>query len=274
MNLDQPWKIAALIGLLAFLRIVWGLWRQAPARSFMVELLDSGLIAFVLVFLLIRPFVVQAFYIPSGSMKPTLMGPFTSAHDPDDGLTRTGIFSRQGDRILVNKFIYRLNPPQRGDIIVFRAPPQAVLTGEKKDFVKRLIGLPGDTVKIKKGDGVYINGEHLQDPPGVPLPNYDWPDWAAGQYGISDEDGYQVPDDCYFVLGDNRNSSMDSHKWRHAATGEPQPAVESWRVLGKAMVVFWPPPRVGLAGDNHQVRMIDDSQPMLDGSASAAMAAQ
>ena len=75
MNLDESWKIAALIGLLAFLRIVWGLWRNAPARRFSLELLDSGLIAFILVFLVIRPFVVQAFYIPSESMVPTLAPP-------------------------------------------------------------------------------------------------------------------------------------------------------------------------------------------------------
>jgi signal peptidase I len=271
MNLDQPWKIAALIGLLAFLRIVWGLWRQAPARSFMLELLDSGLIAFVLVFLLIRPFVVQAFYIPSGSMMPTLMGPFQPGQESEGAPIRVGPFSRRGDRILVNKFIYRLNPPRRGDIIVFRAPPQAVEGDVKKDFVKRLIGLPGDSVRIRKGDGVYINGERLQEAPGVPPPNYDWPDWPVGTYGITDETGYRVPPGCYFVLGDNRNASADSHRWIDLGTGTPMPAVESWRVLGKAMVVFWPPSRLGLAGDNHQVSLPGSDELALGSGASAAV---
>jgi len=222
MNLDQPWKIAALIGLLAFLRIVWGLWRSAPGRRFTLELLDSGLIAFILVFLAIRPFVVQAFYIPSESMVPTLM---------------------PGDRILVNKFVYRLNEPRRGDIIVFDAPPEAVQGNDKKDFVKRLIGLPGDLIEINSDDGVYINGRRLEEAPEVALPDYSWP---ADNAGRPTGQPYRVPDGCYFVLGDNRPYSKDSHIW-----GE----LEARRVLGKAMVMFWPPMRIRLLGDNHEVRL-------------------
>ncbi len=222
MNLDQPWKIAALIGLLAFLRIVWGLWRGAPGRRFTLELLDSGLIAFILVFLVIRPFVVQAFYIPSESMIPTLM---------------------PGDRILVNKFVYRLNEPRRGDIIVFDAPPAALQGNDKKDFVKRLIGLPGDLVEIKGDDGVYINGRRVEEAPLVALPDYSWPEDEGGR---PTGEPYRVPDGCYFVLGDNRPYSRDSHIWG---------ALEARRVLGKAMVMFWPPTRIRLLGDNRQVRL-------------------
>jgi signal peptidase I len=229
MNLDQPWKIAALIGLLAFLRIVWGLWHSAPARKFMVELLDSGLIAFILVFVLIRPFVVQAFFIPSTSMVPTLL---------------------PGDRIIVNRFIYRLNPPRRGDIIVFNAPPQALQLGDgQKDFVKRLIGLPGDDVVVRAGKGVYVNGKLLPNPPGVPLPDYDWPEPEAAPY--------HVPEGYYIVLGDHRAGepeSYDSHLWRDPMTGRPMPALEADRVLGKALVTFWPPPRIGLVSDGQQPR--------------------
>lgn len=231
MNLDQPWKIAAVIGLLAFLRIVWGLWRSAPGRAFMLELLDSGLIAFVLVFILIRPFVVQAFYIPSESMEPTLL---------------------KHDRILVNKFIYRLNEPQRGDIIVFEAPPQAHSGPDRKDFVKRLIGLPGDEIRIRRGDGVYINGQRLEEPPEIPRPQYDFPtdtfDRPAGE-------PYVVPADCYFVLGDNRNQSNDSHKWLDPRTGASDPSLAAERLVGKAMTIFWPPPRVRLASDNKAVEL-------------------
>jgi len=234
INLDQPWKIAALIGLLAFLRIIWGLWRQAPARTFMVELLDSGLIAFVLVFLLIRPFVVQAFYIPSASMEPTLL--------------------RQ-DRILVNKFIYHLTPPQRGDIIVFDAPPQALHGDSKKDFVKRLIGLSGDVIQIRRGEGVYVNGSRLEEPASTEIVDYDWP---VDLFGRPTAEGYRVPEGCYFVLGDNRNDSNDSHRWSDLATGEPRPELEAGRVLGKAMVVFWPVGRMRLVGDNREVRVQEE----------------
>jgi signal peptidase I len=234
MNLDQPWKIAAVIGLLAFMRIVWGLWRTAPGRTSMLELLDSGLIAFMLVFLFIRPFVVQAFYIPSESMEPSL-------------LTQ--------DRILVNKFVYRLGAPKRGDIIVFDAPPQALDGDGHKDFVKRLIGLPGDTISIRHGDGVYVNGERLDEPTEIPRPNYDWPLDADG---MAAEKPYRIKDDCYFVLGDNRNRSNDSHRWLDPLTGESEPELEASRVIGKAMVIFWPPRRIRLAGDNRQVRL---SQP-------------
>jgi len=233
MNLDQPWKIAVLIGLLALLRILWGLWRKAPARAFMVELLDSGLIAFVLVFLLIRPFVVQAFYIPSRSMVPSLL---------------------DGDRILVNKFVYRLNPPERGDIIVFDAPEQALDGDTKKDFVKRLIGLSGDEIEVVRGIGVYVNGQQLVDAPGVPLPDYDWP---VDRFGEPTGEPYVVPPGCYFVLGDNRNDSNDSHRWADLSGGtvRPRPELPAGRVLGKAMVVFWPPMRIGLVGDNGQLEL-------------------
>jgi len=231
MNLDQPWKIAAVIGLLAFLRITWGLWRKAPGRSFMLELLDSGLIAFVLVFLLIRPFVVQAFFIPSESMEPTLL---------------------KQDRILVNKFVYRLNEPERGDIVVFEAPEYASYGNGKKDFVKRLIGLPGDSICVKRQDGVYINGRRLDEPAGIPRPDYDWP---VNEFGVPVDDPYIVPEGCYFVLGDNRNTSNDSHKWSDPRTGQPRPELDANLLVGKAMVIFWPPSRLRLASDHAQVRL-------------------
>lgn len=234
MTLDQPWKIAALIGLLAFLRIIWGLWREAPSRKFMVELLDSGLIAFLLVFLLIRPFVVQAFFIPSESMVPTL---------------------QPGDRILVNKFIYRLNSPQRGDIVVFDAPEYALQKGEgPKDYVKRLIGLPGDEILVRREEGVFINGRLLLDAPGVPLPERDWPE---DEWMRPSEQPYRVAKGTYFVMGDNRNTSNDSRLWRSQITGEAHPELPADRILGKAMLVFWPPHRICLIGDHSKVYVPD-----------------
>jgi signal peptidase I len=248
MNLDQPWKIGAVIGLVAFLRIIWALWRRAPARPFMVELLDSGLIAFVLVFLLIRPFVVQAFYIPSRSMVPALL---------------------DGDRILVNRFLYRLNPPERGDIIVFNAPPQALQGDSKKDYVKRLIGLPGDAIEIKRGLGVFINGTLLRDAPGVPLPEYDWP---VDEYELPTGRPYVVPQGCYFVLGDNRNDSNDSHKWTEIAGNRrvPRPELEGTQLVGKAMAAFWPLSRIGLVSDHQQVSLPTPSRRAARPGAAAA----
>ena len=230
-----------LVGVLVLLRIIWAAWKSAPSRKGMIELLDSGLIAFTLVFLLIRPFVVQAFFIPSGSMEPTLL---------------------PGDRILVNKFIYRLNSPQRGDIIVFDAPEYALVeefdpkTGQivrqQADFVKRLIGLPGDRIKIEAGVGVFVNGELLHEFPGTVMPDYDWPvdvyNRPTGQY--------VVPPDSYFVLGDNRNNSRDSHMWMQ--DGQAKPELPKDRVLGKAMVIFWPPQRIRLLSDSKQVYTAQD----------------
>lgn len=235
--LDQPWKIAALIGLLTFLRIVWGLWREAPSRKFMVELLDSGLIAFILVFIIIRPFVVQAFYIPSESMIPTL---------------------RPGDRILVNKFIYRLNPPKRGDVIVFDAPQYALQDGEgKKDYVKRLVGLPGDKIEVRRDEGVFVNDELLLDAPGVPLPERDWPE---DEWHHPSGTRYEVPAHGYFVMGDNRNRSNDSRLWMDRRTGRYHPELAANRILGKAMVIFWPPHRIGLVSDSSQVYLPNPPQ--------------
>jgi len=250
MNLDEPWKIAALIGALALLRIIWGLWRQAPARTFTVELLDSALIAFVLVFVLIRPFVVQAFYIPSGSMTPTLL---------------------EGDRILVNKFIYRFNEPQRGDIVVFDAPPQALQGDSRRDFVKRLMGLPKDRIEIHRGIGVFVNGELVKEPPGVPLPDEDWP---VDEMGIPTGKPYEVPPGRYFVLGDNRNDSNDSHKWSEVVGGTrvARPELERRALLGKAMVIFWPPSRIGLVGDNRQVGLPSETERRVESGASAGPA--
>ena len=100
------------------------------------EWIESLVIALILA-LLIRGFVVQAFKIPTGSMRPTLL---------------------EGDRLLVNKFIYRFKEPGRGDIIVYRFPKD-----RKKDYIKRLIAKGGETVEIRKGN-IYIDGNLVEDP--------------------------------------------------------------------------------------------------------------
>jgi signal peptidase I len=154
----------------------------------------------------IRTFVAEARYIPSGSMEPTL---------------------EINDRLVVEKISYHLNPPQRGDIVVFW-PPDSLFPEEeqRKDaFIKRVIGLPGDTVEVRDGT-VFINGMPLEEDYIKAEPDYTWGPET-------------VPAESYLVLGDNRNSSFDSHAW------EPDSFVPAENIIGKAVVRFWPISRIG-----------------------------
>jgi signal peptidase I len=136
-NLSVKWVLIAA-GLLLILRMTLPRVSTLPRQwaDSTGEFLESALVALVLVFLVLRPFVVQAFYIPSESMLPTL---------------------RPGDRILVNKIIYRIREPRRGEIVVFHAPPRAA-GGDRTDFIKRLIGRPGDVVEVVP-DTVMVDGK-------------------------------------------------------------------------------------------------------------------
>ncbi len=118
-----------------------------------------------------------------------------------------------GDFIIVNKLAYKLGHPSRGNIIIFHYPPDP----NREPYIKRVIGLPGETVHISDG-GVYVNGAPLEEPYINAPPSYD------GEW--------KVPEDSLFVLGDNRNSSSDSHSWG---------MVPLENVIGKAEVVYWPP---------------------------------
>ncbi len=189
--------------------------------GFLGEIPGLILMAFVLA-LLIRTFLFQAFYIPSPSMVPTL---------------------EVGDRVLVNKIPYYFHDPRRGDIIVFSNPnPQAVpdrgLVGgffhwlfqgmgfaqpENEDFIKRVIGLPGDVVEGKDG-AVYVNGHKLDEPY---LTQKTRPFAAV-----------TVPAGRLFVMGDNRGNSLDS---RFGLGYVPLD-----NVIGKAFITIWPPSRFGL----------------------------
>jgi signal peptidase I len=330
-NLSIKWVLIAA-GLLLILRMTLPRVATLPKQwaDSATEFLESALVALVLVFLVLRPFVVQAFYIPSESMVPTLL---------------------PGDRILVNKFIYRVRAPRRGEIVVFHAPPRAS-GGDRTDFIKRLIGLPRDTVEVVpdtvlvdgkpavqllaremsgaasnflnaeprglpigkdavihvegglvKEDGdvrvvvsahprieyhggdVYVDGmprlqlrtsrmyEAIADLTrvgGVPElegtviypPNSDLPllvvvkgHEARLRPGHVRVNGrplkepylaetpryamppFTVPAGTYFVMGDNRNDSNDSHAWG---------PLDADRLIGKAMFRFWPPARIGL----------------------------
>ncbi|NLK52336.1 MAG: signal peptidase I [Syntrophomonadaceae bacterium] len=166
--------------------------------GFIKETLSILVIAFILSMIL-KAFVVEARVIPSGSMLPTI---------------------QIDDRVLVNKFIYRFQTPKRLEVIVFEPPPE---TGHHEDFIKRVIGLPGETVEVRNGK-VFIDGESLEE-------NYlqEAPDYNFGPV--------VVPPNCLFVMGDNRNKSFDSHMWNGWLTLD--------NVKGKAFFTYWPFNRMG-----------------------------
>jgi signal peptidase I len=170
----------------------------APRAKSVVREYAEALIIAVLLALVIRTFVVQAFKIPSGSMLPTL---------------------QIGDHILVNKFLYYFQPVRRGDIIVFKFPQD-----ETRDFIKRVIGLPGDTVEIR-GKQVLINGAPLDEPYAV------YGDWPVARFGEREKLGpLVVPHDRLFMMGDNRDHSMDSRVWGFLDVN---------KVKGKAFIVYF-----------------------------------
>jgi signal peptidase I len=168
-------------------------------KSVLREYTEAILVA-VLLALLIRTFVVQAFKIPSGSMIPTLL---------------------VGDHILVNKFIYRFTDPKRGDVIVFKFP-----VDESRDFIKRIIAVGGEDLYIKD-QKIYINCK----PPGPSCqPIADpWGKWGE-QFGISESTSVKVPPGSYFVMGDNRNNSQDSRYWGF---------VKREKLKGRAFLIYW-----------------------------------
>jgi signal peptidase I len=192
-------------------------WREVPVLV---------LIALV-VAIVIRSFFVQAFYIPSPSMEPTL---------------------RQGDRVLVCRICYRLSDIRRGDVVVFSDPaPSPADRGavgtfvrwlgegiglaqpQNEDFIKRVIGLPGDVVELRAGD-LIVNGQPVQEP-------YLDPRSDSRSYGP-----VTVPAGDLFVLGDNRLVSGDSRLTPEEGGVGMVPEVN---VIGKAFVIVWPPGRWG-----------------------------
>lgn len=188
--------------------------------------MDGTLVALALVFFVIRPFVVQAFFIPSSSMEPTLMGD-----------------SHRQDRVLVNKYLYHLRPPKRQEIVVFHAPPAALMDpSQKQDFIKRLIGVPGDVVEVR-GNRAIINGVPLDEPYLPPDALNERPFLFDDAGDPSDFGPVTVPPGKYLMMGDNRNNSHDSRRWGRYQndTFVHEPFVDADRVLGKAMCVFWPP---------------------------------
>jgi len=161
--------------------------------NFIKETLSIIVIAFILAMVL-RTFVIEGRIIPSSSMEPTI---------------------QVQDRVMVNKFIYYFTDPQRGDIIVL-APPEILNTNQ--DYIKRVIGLPGETIEIKDGK-VYVDGKALNEPYLAEPITY--------EFGP-----VEIPENSLLVLGDNRNHSFDSHYWNAWLTRD--------RVKGKAFLTYWP----------------------------------
>lgn len=328
-NVSVKWVLVALGVLLLGRFLLRRSVRDSPLALMASELIESALVAIVVVFLVIRPFFVQAYFIPSESMHPTLL---------------------ESDRLLVNKFVYRLSAPRRGEIVVFRPPADRV--PDQKDYIKRVIGLPGETVEVvpervlvdgrtllrltedspanftrenydpdaavgftfamrggaallkqgvaiinsgldqqlkvatyrrgdvivEQGDAILLNGKALLTPIWPVTISHDLTQWGAeddltgtvysengrtrlilveGRKLTLDPghvriDGFRLPEpyvddgasyvlpptpvppNHFFVMGDNRNHSFDSHSWG------PLPRS---RLLGRAEVIFWPAKR-------------------------------
>jgi signal peptidase I len=196
----------------------------AHGKSIVREYAESIIIA-VIMALFIRTFVVQAFKIPTGSMEPNLL---------------------IGDHLLVNKFVFGPGGPERvllpsrdirrGDVVVFKYPEDP-----ERDFIKRVIGLPGETIELRDRK-VLINGTAVDEPYAHYLPRPD--NDALHEYTPDDvRDAYgpvQVPADAYFVMGDNRDNSQDSRYWGFLPRAH---------VKGRALFIYWSfEPDGGVAG--------------------------
>ena len=196
-------------------------------KSFFREWIEPIVLGTVLA-LFVRTFVLEIMKIPTGSMEPTLHG------NP-----------RSGDKVLVLKFSYWFQEPQRWDVMVFLFDKDTVSNPnflgkvfgqktedgevkERKNFIKRIAGLPGEKIEIRDGK-IWINGEMVEKPSSMQGKYY----YNMGEYG---EEGKvtEIPPNCYVVLGDNSRNSRDSRYWGF---------VERKKIKGKAVVVLWPPNR-------------------------------
>jgi signal peptidase I len=177
------------------------------------RLVDYGIVAVVAIALalLVQAFLVKPYRIPSESMASTL---------------------RPGDRVLVNRVVYRLREPHRGDIMVFRYPEDRSIV-----FIKRVVGVPGDTLQVREGR-LWVNGRRVEEP---------YVHRTAGRRDATAASGavagstmrepwslaqpYTVPADSFFVMGDNRTDSDDSRYWGTVPRAD---------VIGEGFVVYWP----------------------------------
>jgi len=247
-----PLELLGLICVFAVVRVAISLRKTATtagivttevgeARPPFVETVREYLDAFIvagLVALFLITFVVRTFYIPSGSMEPTLQ-----IHDV----------------LLVNEFEYRIAKPHDGDIVVFDPPIPT-----PNDFIKRLMASPGQTLRVHDGI-VYRDGKPLVEPYIAERPRYELEIKNYNVYvdgtpldpemaNIPPRSAWTAPDripaGCYFMMGDNRNNSEDSHIWGFAQLGGtfasgPEKGKKAG-FTGHAFLLFWPPNRIGI----------------------------
>lgn len=187
--------------------------RRSTVRT-VLEIPVIMLISFVLVFGFVRPVVAAPFYVGSGSMEPTLHG----------------CKGCSNDRLLINKLAYDIGTPKRGDIALFE--DQQPLVPPDDPLIKRVVGLPGDTLEIRQGK-VSINGEPLDEPYVENDP------CKPGHSRTCFFGPVTVPEGHYFMMGDNRTNSVDSRFFG------PVPEDD---VIGEALVRFWPVNRAGGPG--------------------------
>ncbi|MGZ8752664.1 MAG: signal peptidase I [Acidimicrobiia bacterium] len=178
------------------------------------------IVAALVIAFVVKTYMFQAFYIPSESMVPTL---------------------EVGDRVLVNKLGYDLHDVNRGDIVVFEAP-DGTRTAEIKDLVKRVVGLPGETIAGRRGQ-IFIDGKVL-DEPWLPEGTQSRPFQCTEQLGCVDG---RVPPDAVFVLGDNRLQSKDSTYFG---------PIKEDGIVGRAFVRIWPIDRLTFIGPSYVVPIL------------------
>lgn len=191
---------------------------RAGGRAFVAGAAAAAALPLLTTFAVVRPFLVEAYFVPSGSMEPTI---------------------EIGDRILANKLVPRLREPMRREIVMFEAPAWAAAGREV--FVKRIVGVAGDRLQVLDGalrrDGLPVSEPYIMEPP-----RYIWPSDAREGGEVV------VPPGSVVVLGDNRNNSSDSHSWtRIGADGrrEPAPFLPVETIRGKLVYRYWPPDRMG-----------------------------
>jgi len=168
-------------------------------KHWALDWLETIVVALVLA-LIIRAFFLQVFWIPSGSMEPTL---------------------DINDRIVVNKVLYHFREPKRLEIVVFRGVP--AMGDAKKDLIKRVVGLSGETLELKKG-AIFINGKAIEEK-------------HTGFQDYADFGPISIPLNSYFVMGDNRPQSADSRYWGFLPKSN---------LIGPAFLRIWPITRFGL----------------------------
>jgi signal peptidase I len=196
---------------------------KTPARDWAESILKA-----LIILVLIQFFVIQTFFIPTGSMKNTLM---------------------EKDFIMVEKVSYLFQPPQRGDVVVFQYPEDP-----RKDFIKRMVARESDQVEVSRKQ-LSINGHEVREPYVSLLDGEGRPEKVPRfQYDRDFFGPHPVPDRCIFVMGDNRNYSLDSRMWG------PLPL---WRMKGKAFLVYWPRRHFGLIQHvGEPFRGVDEKKPV------------